>query len=117
MPLETMNPGAQPLANGEYCAFGAKRIRSIATTFLERPQIVGHVWIFCRERFDVTDFYINSFYTWPFCARAEEPAPNAFGDDARSVEGVARDQKLHALTRAQIRTHYGALACSIFVQH
>jgi hypothetical protein len=33
------------------------------------------------------------------------------------VEGVAGDQKLHALTRAQIRTDYGALACSIFVQH
>ena len=91
-------------------------MRSIAATFLERPQIVGHVWIFCCQRFDVTDFYVNSFYAGPFCARAEEPAPNAFGDDACSVEGVAGDQKLHALTRAQIRTHYGALAYSIFVQ-
>jgi hypothetical protein len=63
---------------------------------LERPQIVRHVWIFCCERFDVTDFYVNSFYAWPFGARAEEPA--AISDDARSVEGVARDQKLHTLT-------------------
>jgi hypothetical protein len=81
---------------------------------LECAQIVRRVWISCCESFDVTDFYVNSFYAWPFGARAEEPA--ASSDDARSVEGVAEDQKLRALTRAQIRTDYGALAGSIFVQ-
>jgi hypothetical protein len=38
-------------------------------------------------------------------------------DDARSVERIARDQKLHALAGAEIWTNYGALACAIFVQH
>jgi hypothetical protein len=29
---------------------------------LERTLIVGNVWKSCCERFDVTDFYVNSFY-------------------------------------------------------
>jgi len=96
-------------------AFGASTYSQSVLPLLKRTQIVGNVWIFGCEGFDVADFHVNSFYAWPFCARAEEPA--AISDDACSVEGVAGDQKLHALTRAQIRTDYGALACSIFVQH
>jgi hypothetical protein len=82
---------------------------------LERAKIVGDVRIFRRERFDIADFHVNSFDAWPFGARAEEPA--AISNDACSVEGIARDQKLHALTRAQIRTDCDALACSVLVQH
>ena len=40
---------------------------------LERPQIVGHVWILRCERFDITDFDVQFFYAGPFCARAKEP--------------------------------------------
>jgi hypothetical protein len=82
---------------------------------LESAQIVCYLWIFYCECFDVPDFYVNSFYAWPFRARAEEPS--AISDHPRSVKGVTGDQKLHALTRAQIRTDYGALASSIFAQH
>ena len=49
-------------------------------------QAVRHLWIFCCELFDVTDFYVNSFNAWPFGARDEEPA--AISDDARSGEGL-----------------------------
>jgi hypothetical protein len=82
---------------------------------LESTQVSGGLRIFCGERIDIANLNISGLDAWPFGARAEEPA--AISDDARSVEGVAGDQKLHALTRAQIRTDYGALACSIFVQH
>jgi hypothetical protein len=51
----------------------------------------------------------------PFCARAEKPTPSS--DDACSVERITWNEKLHALTRSQIRTDDDALACSIFVQH
>ena len=47
--------------------------------------------------------------------RTEEPAP--LSDNACSVERIPRDQKLHALAGAEIRTDYGALACAVFVQH
>jgi hypothetical protein len=43
---------------------------------LERSQIVGHVWILRRQRFDIADFDVDFLYTGPFCARAEEPAPS-----------------------------------------
>jgi hypothetical protein len=42
---------------------------------LERSQIVGHVRIFRRQRFDIADFDVDFLYAQPFCARAEEPAP------------------------------------------
>jgi hypothetical protein len=90
-------------------------VRSIAATFLERPQIVGHVWIFHRQSFDIADFHVNFLYTGPFCARAEEPAP--LSDDPCGVKRITRDQKLHALASAEIWTNYGALARSVFVQH
>jgi hypothetical protein len=88
-------------------------LRSIAAIFLERPQIVGHVWIFSRQRFDIADFDVNFLYSGPFRARTEEPTPLSY--DACSVEGVTRDQKLHALAGAQIWTDYNALACAVFV--
>jgi hypothetical protein len=90
-------------------------LRSIAATFLERAQIVGHVWIFRRQRFDIADFDADSLYAGPLCARAQEPAP--LSNDACSVERIARDQTLHALTRLQIRTYDDVFTCSIFVQH
>jgi hypothetical protein len=82
---------------------------------LERAQIVRHVWIFRRQYFDIADFDVDFLYAGPLCARAEEPAP--LSDDACSVERITRDQELHALAGAEIWTNYGALACSIFVQH
>src|SRR5262245_23829505 len=82
---------------------------------LEYAQIVRDVWMFCRQRFDIADFDVDFLYAGPFCARAEEPAP--LSDDACSVERIARDQKLHALAGAEIRTYDDALACSILVQH
>jgi hypothetical protein len=78
-------------------------------------QVVGHVRVFRRQSFDIAYFDVDFLYAGPFCARAEEPAPSS--DYACSVERIARDQKLHALAGAQIRTNYGALACSILVQH
>jgi hypothetical protein len=78
-------------------------------------QIVGHIWIFRGEHFDIADFNVDFLYSGPFCARAEEPAP--LSDDACSVERIARDQKLYALTSAEIWTDYGAFACAVFVQH
>ena len=96
-------------------AFGASTHSQSVLPLLKRMQIVGNVWIFCCQRFDVADCHVNSFYAWPFRARAEEPAP--LSNDPCSVERIARDQKLHALTRAQIWTNNDALACSIFVQH
>jgi hypothetical protein len=56
---------------------------------LERSQIVGHVWIFRRQRFDIADFHVDFLYAGPFCARAEKPAP--LSDDACSVELIAWD--------------------------
>jgi hypothetical protein len=82
---------------------------------LKCAQIVGDIWIFCRQRFDIADFDVEFLYAGPFCAPAEKPAP--LSDDACSVERITRDHKLHALTRVQIRTHDDALACSILVQH
>ena len=86
-----------------------------ALSFLECAQIGGHIWIFRRQRFDIADFDVDFLYAGPFCARAEEPAP--LSDNPRSVERIARDQKLYALTCAEIRTDYGAFACAVFVQH
>ena len=82
------------LATSRKDCFGATPEPARETRALPREsaQIIRHVWIFCRERFNVTDFFVNSFYARPFGARAEEPAPKAFGDDARSVESVAGDQ-------------------------
>jgi hypothetical protein len=33
-------------------------------------QIVGYVWIFRRQRFDVADFDVDFLYARPFCAHA-----------------------------------------------
>src|SRR6266478_55210 len=96
-------------------AFGASTHSQSLLSLLKGAEIVGNVWIFRRKRFDIADFDVDFLYAGPFCARAEEPAP--LSDDACSVERIAGDQKLHALTRAQIRTDYDAFACSIFVQH
>src|SRR5206468_8185948 len=74
-----------------------------------------HVWIFRRQRFDIADFDVDFLYAGPLCARAEEPAP--LSNDACSVESITRDQELHALAGAEIWTDYGALACSVCVQH
>ena len=82
---------------------------------LKCAQIVGDIWIFCRQRFDIADFDVDFLYAGPFCARAEKPAP--LSDDACSVEGVTRDEKLHALAGAEIRTYDDVLACSILMQH
>jgi hypothetical protein len=82
---------------------------------LECAQIVGDVWIFRRERFDIADFNIDFLYAGPFCAPTEEPAP--LSDHARSVESIPGDQKLHALARAEFRADYNVLACAVFVQH
>ena len=96
-------------------AFGASTHSQSLLPLLKGTQIVGNVWILGCERFDIADFHVDFLYAGPFCARAEEPTP--LSNDACSVERIAGDQKLHALTRAQIRTDYGAFACSIFVQH
>src|SRR6266404_4251378 len=96
-------------------AFGASTHSQSLLPLLKGTQIVGNVWILGCERFDVADFNVDFLYAGPFCASAEEPA--SLSDDACSVECIARDQKLHALTRAQICTDHGALGCSIFVQH
>ena len=74
---------------------------------LKRSQIVSHVWISRRQGVDIAEFDVDFLYPGPFCARA---------DDACSVEHITRDQELHALAGAEIRTDYGMLACSIFVQ-
>ena len=70
-------------------AFGASTYSQSVLPLLKRTQIVGNVWIFRCQRFDVADFHVNSFYAWPFCARTEEPA--ALSDDACSVECITRD--------------------------
>jgi hypothetical protein len=82
---------------------------------LEFAQVVGDIWIFRGQRFEIADFDVDCLYSWPFCARAEEPTP--LSDHPRSVESVARNEKLHALAGAKIWTDYGALGCSIFMQH
>ena len=82
-------------------------MRSIALT-LECAQIGSGVRIFCRERFDIADFHVNLFYAGPFCARAEKPTPPT--DDTRSVKCVSRDQKLHALSSAEVWADYNMLA-------
>jgi hypothetical protein len=81
----------------------------------ECAQIIRHVWVFRCQRFDIADFDVDFLHAWPFGTRTEEPAP--LSDDACSVERIPRDQKLHALAGAEIRTDYGALACAVFVQH
>jgi hypothetical protein len=81
---------------------------SITGALLERPQIVGHVWILCRQRFDIADFDIDRFYTGPFGAGAQEPAP--LPDHTRGMEGIAWDKKLDLVTSAQIRSDYDAFS-------
>jgi hypothetical protein len=56
---------------------------------LERSQIVRHVWIFRRQRFDIADFDVDFLYAWTFCARAEKPA--AISNHACGVKRVPRD--------------------------
>ena len=74
---------------------------------LECSQIVSDVRIFRGELFDIADFNVYSFDTRPFCARAEKPA--SAPDNARSVKCVSGNQKLHALSSAQIRSDYNML--------
>jgi hypothetical protein len=82
---------------------------------LKRAQIVGHIWVSRRERFNIADFDVNFLYAGPFCARTEEPAP--LSDYTRSVESIPRNQKLHSLAGADIRANYDTLTCAILVQH
>src|SRR4051794_2453709 len=56
---------------------------------LECAEIVGNVWIFRRQRFDIADFDVDFLYARPFCARAEEPAP--LSDHACSVKRITPD--------------------------
>ena len=67
------------------------------------------------QRVDIADLDIDLLYAGPFGAPAEKPAPAP--NDACSVERIARDQKLHTLTRAQIRADYNVLGCSVLVQY
>ena len=115
--LSHHEPGALPQAGGEHRAFGANHTWSLARAALECAQIVSSVWIFRCECFDIADFNICRFNTRPFRARTEEPAPKAFGDHARGVKRIARNQKLDALTTAKIRTDYDAFARAIAMQH
>ena len=55
-------------------------------SLLECTQIVGHVRMFRRQRFDIADFDVDFLYAGPFCARAEEPAP--LSHDPRRVERI-----------------------------
>src|SRR5947207_15921399 len=82
---------------------------------LKCAEIVGRAWIFRSQRFDIADFDVNSFYAGPFCARAEKPAPSP--NNARSVERDSGNQKLHALSSAQVRSDYHMLGESVPVQH
>jgi hypothetical protein len=82
---------------------------------LKRAQIVGYIWIFRRQDFNIGDFDVDFFYTGPFCARAKEPA--SFSDDACGMERIPRDQELHALAGTEIRADYSALAYAVCVQH
>jgi hypothetical protein len=97
------------------CAFGALHRGQPPLPLLECAYIVGHVWIFRRQGFDIADFHVHFLYPGPFCARAEEPAP--LSCDSCSVERIAWDQKLHALAGAQIWTDYNVLCCAVLVQH
>jgi len=81
----------------------------------ECPQVVGHIWIFRCQRFDVADLDVDFLHAGPFCARTEEPAP--LSNDTCSVQRIPRDQKLHALAGAKIRTYDDMLTCAVFVQH
>jgi hypothetical protein len=52
--------------------FGAtpKPTRETRALPAECAEIVSGIRIFCGQRFDVAEFQVNSFYAWPFCARA-----------------------------------------------
>jgi hypothetical protein len=58
-------PGASPQAAAESCAFGAQHRRSPLSS-LECAQIVGHIWIFRHERFNIADFDVDFLYARPF---------------------------------------------------
>ncbi len=92
-----------------------RRSRLIAATLLEYAQIGSDCGIFRRQRFEIADFHVCRFDTWPFRARTEEPA-TASGH-ARSVKRIAGNQKLDALTTAKVRADYDAFARAIDVQH
>jgi hypothetical protein len=77
---------------------------------LESAQILGRLRIFVSQRLDIADFDVGWLHAWPFGARAEKPAPNAFGDHARGMKGIAWNKKLYALTIAQIRTDNDTLS-------
>jgi hypothetical protein len=55
-----------------------------------------------RQHVGLAEFDVGRNHARPFGAGAEEPAPGA--DDARGVKGIAWNQKLHAVARAQIRS-------------
>jgi hypothetical protein len=102
---------------GNYTLAGCapRKYETCALPSLKCPQILGHVWIFRRQRFHIADFDVDFFYTRPFCARAKKPPP--LSNDTCGVKSVTRDQKLHALAGAEIWTDYGAFVCAVFVQH
>jgi hypothetical protein len=51
-------------------------------------QIVRHVWIFRRQRFDIADFDVDFLYTWPFefenrTSNIDRPTPKGFASRHR----------------------------------
>src|ERR687892_647821 len=82
----------------------SRKVRDRETHALPRecPQIGSDVWIFRCQRFDVANFDVSWFYTGPFGACTEKPAPEAFGDHTRGVESIAGNKKLHELASPQV---------------
>jgi hypothetical protein len=80
-------PGASPQAAAESCAFGAQHGRSPLSS-LEYAQIVGYIWIFRRERFNIADFDVGFLYAGPFefenrTSNIERPTPTGFASRHR----------------------------------
>lgn len=68
-----------------------------------------------RQEIRLAEFDIGRNHARPFGAGAEEPA--LLADNARGVNGVARNQKLHAVAGAQIRPDDDVLALPAQQQH
>src|ERR687892_2446515 len=96
----------------------SRKVRDRETHALPREcaQIVSDVWIFRCQRFDVANFDVSRFYTGPFGAGTEKPAP-PLPDHTRSVEGIAGNQKLHQLAATQVWPYDGVLAGAVSVEH
>jgi hypothetical protein len=80
-------PGASPQAAPESCAFGAQH-GQLPLSSLECAQIVGHIWIFRRERFNIANFDVDFLYAGPFefenrTSNIECPTPMGFASRHR----------------------------------